>query len=179
MARTSRMLSVTLGLMGLSFCLIFAVAVGCQDAGIGRPCCTVGPGAGTDCVNSPEMDPMAKAMAGSGLSDNDLKCATRICAYVQPQACSNNPGSDECASALGNTKAECTDSCKEDGDCPEGFLCATPVIVGRTCCRKVCVRAAYVPKDPGTGKPIAVPDQCKPNAQNHQTCPNVPVSAEE
>jgi hypothetical protein len=139
------MFSVALTLMALSFFIIFAVAVGCSDAGVGRPCCTAGPGSGTDCVGNPVTDNLLRGMEGTSIVDNDLKCSSRICAWVQPNVCAN-AGSAECAAAVqvGTRQAECTIACNEDGDCPEGYVCARPAPVGPARCRPFCIRREYL-----------------------------------
>jgi hypothetical protein len=166
-------------LMGLAFVALLVAANGCQDRGIGRQCCTSGPGKGSDCVSSFTPD----SMEGTGISDNDLKCITRICAYVQPDECAGGDTAD-CQAKLnsggpdgGVRRAECTDSCTADGDCPEGFLCARPVRIGRACCRPFCIRREFVPINPATGKPDTTPANCTPSEQNNMSCPNVPVTA--
>jgi hypothetical protein len=179
MVRLPRLSSVAPALLGLSFVALLVTVNGCQDRGIGRQCCTSGPNSGTDCVSAFTPD----AMVNTGISDNDLKCITRICAYVQPNECANG-ASSACQAMLnsggpdgGPRRAECTDSCQSDGDCPQDFLCARPVRIGRACCKPFCIRKEFVPINPATNLPDTTPDNCKPSPQNAQTCPNVPAVA--
>jgi hypothetical protein len=133
-----------------------AMVGGCQESGVGRPCCTTGPGAGTDCVDNP---PPPDPHVGTGIGGNDLKCATRACVYVQPQAC-QGMATQDCLNALASRRAECTESCVADGDCPEGFLCARPLVIGEYRCQAVCVRKEFLPVDPTTGLPVTTPAEC-------------------
>jgi hypothetical protein len=85
----------------------------------------------------------------------------------------------------GGTRATCTATCDNDGDCDAetkayckaGFVCAVATQAGPFCCRKLCIcRDDLVPGVNSDGIPdggTILPFSCDPSQNSNITCANV------
>lgn len=150
-------------LLGATLIAMAALTGACDENPVGREC-FIGLDAGAE----------TQAVVASPA----LECQSRTCLRVP-----NERGEDGLPEGSEYTNL-CTAECSSDQDCdrvPEspcqtGFTCATPVVVGPFCCRKLCVCKDYLvlPED---GSDLPAPEAC--NADNPEnTCCNLPGRAE-
>jgi hypothetical protein len=125
---------------------LLALAFGCEDKAIGRPCSV-----------------LVDAGEGNALeNDQALECPTRLCI---------KPAKDNPELTLLGTKPFCTAECSDDSDCEDGqrrdpnnvddkrcsggFTCAVTFETGDLKCKKLCVCKDFV-----GDKPVPIPASC-------------------
>lgn len=125
------------------FVLVLAlVAAGCEEDLVGRRCFI-----GTDAATGQETI----------VASPSLDCSSRTCLHVPVEEGATPPEGAQHADM-------CTAECSSDDDCNRiagspcvsGFTCAVPVVVGRFCCRHMCIcRDFIVVPDGGLPEPEA------------------------
>jgi hypothetical protein len=99
------------------------------------------------------------------VATNSLDCITRTCLRM-PLTQELPAGSEYPTGAFGLCTAECEtdDDCERtpESPCAGGFVCATAVSVGPSCCKKLCMCRDYgVPPDPLACDPAIETNTCR------------------